>query len=125
MKASTCTACSVSKQEESEHFFICFVRSGYYEQRIFNDEHEVHAGRILLSKPNLSYTIRHIDDQPDRCTIIRFSNEFYEQVKQLYKKQAHWFFSNRDIQSVVLKSQADIEFIHRQILDTTNTVGDS
>lgn len=112
----TCAECSVSKPEESNHFFICFVRSGYYEQHVFRDEHSVHFGRILVCKPRVEYTIRHIQNQPDLCTIIRFTHDFYEQIKDRYQNELHWFFSNPDIQSLLINTQAGIELLHQRMV---------
>jgi Transcriptional regulator containing an amidase domain and an AraC-type DNA-binding HTH domain len=111
-----CMECSVSRQEQCEHFSICFVRSGYYEQHVFRHEQQMHIGRLLVSKPEIEYFIKHINNQPDLCTSFNFTNHFYELVKDQYAKESQWFFKNPDIQSLLLTSHAEIEFLHQRIL---------
>jgi AraC family transcriptional regulator len=111
-----CTRCSVSKLEEGLHFFIIFVRQGFYEQRVFRANHEMHVGSLLVSKPEIAFTIRHIDNHPDLCTSFRFEPSFYEQVKEHYGKEGRWFFANPDLHSVLLSSSPSIEFLHHHIL---------
>ncbi len=115
-----CLECSVSRQELCEHFSICFVRSGYYEQHVFRNEQQMHIGRLLISKPEIEYVIKHINNQPDLCTSFNFSDEFYQLVKDHYEKDAPWFFKNPDIQSLLLTSSAEVEFLHQQILAKVN-----
>jgi AraC family transcriptional regulator len=112
----TCTKCSISKLEHLSQFSICFVRSGFYEQRIFKREHELHIGRLVVSKPEIDYVVRHIDDHPDLVTSFNFTSDFYERVKDHYRDEARWFFSNSDLQSLLVTAHADIEFIHQRIL---------
>lgn len=112
----TCTKCSLSKLEHLQHFSICFVRSGFYEQRVFKRAHELHIGRLIVSKPEIEYVVRHIDDHPDLVTSLNFTHDFYEKVKDYYKDEARWFFSNADLQSLLVTAHADIEFTHQQIL---------
>jgi AraC family transcriptional regulator len=111
-----CTKCSVSRLEQGAHFFIIFVRQGFYEQRVFKGNHEMHVGRVLVSKPDIEFTIRHIDHQPDVCTSFRFEPSFYMHVKERYGKEANWFFVNPDLHSVLLSSNPSIEFLHQHIL---------
>ena len=112
----TCTECSISKLEQLDKFSICFVRNGFYEQRIFRRNQEMHVGRLVVSKPNIEYVVRHIDDHPDLCTSFNFTDAFYEKVKDHYRPEAQWFFSNPDLHSILLTSHADVEYLHQLIL---------
>lgn len=111
-----CVECSLSKRESCERFSICFVRSGFYEQRVFRKEQQMHIGRMLVSKPGIEYVIRHINNQPDLCTSFNFSNDFFERVKDYYSSETSWFFRNPDLHSLLLTSYPDIEFLHQRIL---------
>lgn len=111
-----CNRCSVSKLEQGEHFFIIFVRQGYYEQRVFRGNHEVHVGRVLVCKPDIEFTVRHINNQPDTCTSFRFDRGFYDRLKEHYPIEGRWFFQNPDIHSLLLQSNPSIEFLHQHIL---------
>lgn len=111
-----CTECSTSKPEVAQSFTICFVRSGYFEQQYFRQRQEVHVGRVLISKPGIEYVVHHIKDNPDLCTAINFTPPFYERLRENYGKEAHWFFTNPDLHSLLLIAHADIDFLHHQIL---------
>ncbi len=111
-----CTKCSLSKLEQAEHFYIIFVREGFYEQRVFRGNHEMHVGRVLVCKPDIEFTVRHIDNQPDTCTSFRFDSVFYDRLKEHYPIEGKWFFNNRDIHSLLLKSNPSIEFLHQHII---------
>lgn len=111
-----CVECSLSKRESCERFSICFVRSGFYEQRVFRKEQQMHIGRMLVSKPGIEYVIRHIHNQPDLCTSFNFSHDFFERVKDHYRTEALWFFGNPDLHSLLLTAHPDIEFLHQRIL---------
>jgi AraC family transcriptional regulator len=112
-----CTKCSISDPEHLQQFSICFVRSGFYEQRIFRRSHELHVGRFIVSKPDIEYVVRHIDGHPDVVTSFNFTREFYNRIKDHFKKEAGWFFNNPDLQSILFTTDVDIEFIHRRILE--------
>jgi AraC family transcriptional regulator len=112
----TCMKCCISKLEHLQEFSICFVRSGFYEQRVFKRAHELHIGRLIVSKPEIEYVVRHIDDHPDLVTSFNYTHDFYEKVKEHYKEEARWFFSNKDLQSILVTAHAEIEFIHQRIL---------
>lgn len=112
----SCTECSVSKLEHLPFFSICFVRSGFYEQRVFKKSQEMHVGRLIVSKPNIEYIVKHIDDHPDLCTSFNFTDDFYEKVKDHYREETQWFFSNPDLHSLLVTSGAEIEFLHQLIL---------
>ncbi len=111
-----CMKCSLSKPESLQHFSICFTRSGFYEQRIFKRAHELHIGRFIVSKPEIEYVVRHIDNHPDTVTSLNFTREFYERVQDHYKEEAGWFFNNPNLQSILVTAFTDIEFIHQRIL---------
>lgn len=111
-----CLECSTSRLEFGNHFSICFVRQGYFEQHVFRRQQEMHAGRILVSKPGIEYRVRHMDNQPDICTSLNFSGAFYEQLQEAYAGQLQWFFRNPDLQSLLLSDSPEAEYLHRQIL---------
>jgi YesN/AraC family two-component response regulator len=76
----------------------------------------MHIGRLIVSKPNIEYVVRHIDDQPDLCTSFNFTDDFYEKVKDHYREESKWFFSNPDLHSLLVTSHAEIEYLHQLIL---------
>jgi AraC family transcriptional regulator len=115
-----CLECSTSKTEYTKSFLFCFVRSGFFEYQDFRRNHEVHIGRMLILKPDFEHITHHIDNQPDICSVFDFTPAFVESLTSHYQKEAGWFFQNRDIQSILLQCNGEIDFLHQQILNLTS-----
>lgn len=113
----SCTTCSVSATEYNDSFYICFVRSGFFNYRIFRKELDVHIGRVLISKPNYEYVTHHINDQPDVCSVFDFKQSFFDRLSEHYGSLLHWYFKNPDIHSVLINANPQIEYYHRFILN--------
>ncbi|NJM24989.1 MAG: helix-turn-helix transcriptional regulator [Bacteroidia bacterium] len=112
-----CTECSLSAKEYNKAFDICFVRAGYFEYNIFRNRHEVHIGRVLLTKPGTEHTTATtLNDQPDLCTVLDFTPAFYERMTADYGRLAPWFFHNNDVASVLINTSPQINYFHRQLL---------
>ena len=111
-----CIECHTSKIERSTLFNLCFVRSGYFEFEVFRDNLEVHVGRVLVTKPGSEHIARHIDDQPDICSVFEFNDEFYRNLMEHYRYDVPWFFDNNDIHSLLLNCSAEIDYLHDRIL---------
>jgi AraC-like DNA-binding protein len=114
-----CVECHKSRVEYCNTFNLCFVRSGYFEFEVFRDNLEVHVGRLLITKPGSEHITRHIDDQPDLCSVLDFKPEFYASLKEHYRYDVPWFFENNDIHSLLLKCTAEIDYLHDAILKLT------
>lgn len=114
-----CVECHTSKPEYSNTFNLCFVRSGYFEFEVFRDNLEVHVGRVLISKPGSEHIARHIDDQPDICTVVDFHHDFYASLREHYRYELPWFFENNDIHSLLLKCTPELDYLHDNILKMT------
>ena len=111
-----CTVCSISDAEYSDNFSISFVKKGFFEYRTFRRNEEVHTGRILISKPGYEHTTRHIDQQPDITTTIEFKKDFFRELCEKYDRGAEWFFTNYDIHSILVSSNAELEYLYYYIL---------
>lgn len=121
-----CTECHTSAVEYTSSFNLCFVRTGYFEYQVFKGELEVHIGRVMVSKPGSEHVTRHIENQPDVCTVFDFTNTFYKSIQENYKRQAGWFFQNKDLHSILLPCPPDLDYVHRAILmQTRETFTDS
>jgi AraC family transcriptional regulator len=114
-----CDRCHTSAVEFSTAFTICFLRSGFFEYQIFRNNLETHVGRVLISKPFYEHKARHIEKQPDVCTVFSFSHDFYVRLKDHFKTASAWFFESPDIHATVIASNTQIELIHKLILDQT------
>ncbi|MCW3117327.1 MAG: transcriptional regulator, AraC family, partial [Chitinophagaceae bacterium] len=97
-----CTVCSISAEEYNDSFSISFIRKGFFEYRTFRRHEEVHAGRVLISKPGFGHTTRHIDQQPDITTTIEFTKDFFKELVEKYNPGSAWFFTNRDMHSILV-----------------------
>jgi len=105
----------LSEADVNPSFSFCFMRSGYFEYQVFRKEMEVHVGRLLVSKPLNEYRIKLLKTQPDVSTIINFTPRFYESLKENYREEAGWFFTNTDLNSLLIPCGAAIDHLHHLI----------
>ncbi len=80
-----CLECHRSKPGTQSVFSLCFVRGGYFEFEVFRDNLELHVGRVLISKPGSEHIARHIDEQPDVCSVLDFKPDFYQSLAEHYR----------------------------------------
>lgn len=117
-----CEECSVTEPEYNNSFTISFIRKGFFEYRSFRRNDEVHAGRVLISKPGYEHTTRHIDKQPDIVTIFEFRKSFYEEaILDLYASKLPWIFKNNDIHSLMVNTTPELEYYHHRIFQTIHS----
>jgi AraC family transcriptional regulator len=111
-----CNECTKSKTEYNEHLSLCITRSGNFYYNAFRSTLDTYTGSILVSKPGYDYTVTHLGEIPDECTIIIFKKAFYEDIEEQLQLKAHWFFTNKDIQSLLLKTSPQLEQLHYTLL---------
>jgi AraC family transcriptional regulator len=109
-----CTDCRTSKPEYSESFCISFVRKGNFLFNVFRHSLDSYSGCVLITKPGYERTVTHMHTIPDECTILDFKSSFFEEVKNQYSSVR--FLSDNDWHSTLLKTNAETEFLHFQIL---------
>jgi len=115
----------VSDVEYNNSLCLSFIRKGFFEYQTFRRKDEVHAGRILISKPEYEHVAAHIDGQPDITTVFEFTTDFFKEIKEQYK-QAAWFLKNNDIHSLLLQSNPELDYLHNSIwkkLEKRNATG--
>jgi AraC family transcriptional regulator len=112
-----CTRCNISAPEFSKTFHFCFVRTGYFEFQTFRRNYETHIGRVLVTKPFFEHVTKHIDNQPDVCSVLDFTPDFFGQLAEHYRDRAAWFLNNRDIHSVLIQTDAEINYLHHLLLN--------
>jgi AraC family transcriptional regulator len=110
-----CMHCSLTQPEYSNSFCVSFIRSGFFEYRVFRNHLEAHVGRILISKPGYEHVNRHIDEAPDMNTIFEFKKSFFDALVEQYTGSAGILLSNPDIQSLMLNSSAELEYRHQSV----------
>ena len=109
-----CDICSVSNPEYNESLCLSFIRKGFFGYQTFKRKEEVHAGRVLISKPGYEHIATHIDRQPDISTIFEFTADFFREIREQYI-QAAWFLKNNDIHSLLLQSNPELDYLHNNI----------
>lgn len=111
-----CNECTRSKVEYNEHLSLCITRSGNFYYNAFRATLDTYTGSILVSKPGYDYTVSHPGEAPDECTIIIFRKPFYQDIEEQLQLKALWFFTNKDIQSLLLKTSPQFEQLHYSLL---------
>lgn len=105
-----CTDCRTSKPEYNNSFCISFVRKGNFLFNVFRHSLDSYSGCILITKPGYERTVTHTHTIPDECTIFDFNREFSSRLAERYRQTP--FFSNNDLQSALVKSDAGLELLH-------------
>ena len=109
-----CTDCRTSKPEYSNTFCIGFVRRGNFLFNVFRNSLDSYSGCALVTKPGYEHTVTHTHAVPDECTIFELKIDFYKELEEHFSGMA--FFQNPDIHSTLVKTNAEIEFLHFNIL---------
>lgn len=109
-----CTDCRISKPEYSESFCISFVRKGNFLFNVFRHSLDSYSGCVLVTKPGYERTVTHTHTIPDECTILDFKSTFFTEIMDQYKSIK--FLRDNDLHSTLLKTNAETEFLHFQIL---------
>ncbi|MBC7829127.1 MAG: helix-turn-helix transcriptional regulator [Chitinophagaceae bacterium] len=110
-----CIDCRTSKPEYSDSFCIGFVRKGNFLFNVFRHSLDSYSGCALITKPGYEHTVTHTHTVPDECTIFDFNMNFYKDLKEHFSKKTS-FFHNHDVHSTLIKTTAEIEFLHYNIL---------
>ncbi len=108
--------CTRSKTEYNENFSLSFIRKGNFLYNTFRGSLDSYTGYVLVSKPGYEYTITHPAIAPDECTIISFSNAFYERLKEQFRIKESSFFNKADMQSLLLKLKPGTEYLHNELV---------
>lgn len=109
-----CTDCRTSNPEYSNSFCISFVRKGNFLFNVFRHSLDSYNGCALITKPGYEHTVTHTHTVPDECTIFDFKINFYSELQEHFNGIS--FFHNHDLHSTLIKTNAEIEFLHHNIL---------
>lgn len=111
-----CVDCRTSKPEYVDSFCISFIRRGNFLFNVFKNSFDSHTGRVLITKPGYEHTVTHVHDVPDECTIFEFTDSFYQHLMEHYGGSGLDFFTNQDIDSIMLKTNVEDEYLHHAAL---------
>jgi AraC family transcriptional regulator len=109
-----CTDCRTSKPEYSSSFCISFVRKGNFLFNVFRHSLDSYTGCALVTKPGYEHTVTHTHAVPDECTIFELHENFYKELQEYFNGIG--FFRNSDLHSTLIKTTAEVEFLHYNIL---------
>lgn len=109
-----CTDCRTSKPEYSQSFCISFVRKGNFLFNVFRHSLDSYSGCVLITKPGYERTVTHTHAIPDECTIFDFKTGFFKELLEHYGRNK--FFADKDLDSTLIKTNAETEFLHFHIV---------
>lgn len=101
-------------------FCIVFVKKGNFLMDLSSKSYDMHTGHLIVEKPDYEYRLR---PAAGECSIFNFTDAFYEQLVNDYDLKKMFFFSNESILSLLLKSSAEIDYLHFQILKNIGNAG--
>lgn len=116
-----CTECGRSKPEYASSFAISFVRTGNFIFNVFRNTLDSYTGCVLITKPGYEHTVTHVNTKPDECTIFEFRDWFYNELRQQYGNFK--LFTDNDIHSTLMRSNAELEFFHFYIMQGLQSRG--
>jgi AraC-like DNA-binding protein len=92
---------------------LVFVRNGNFRFNLSKEQYDLHTGHAIIDKPDYEYSLRPAKGQ---CSIFNFSREFYDaSIEDLNLKYA-FFFGNKQLLSLLIKTSPEIEYLHHLIL---------
>ena len=114
-----CMDCNTSKPEYSQSFTVSFVRTGNFLFNVFRHSLDSYNGCILITKPGYDHTVTHTQATPDECTIFEFKPAFYTELAGHYGHSK--FFTDNDIQTTLVHTNPELEFLHFYIMQLVQT----
>jgi AraC-like DNA-binding protein len=95
-------------------FCIAFIRKGNFLFNVFRNSLDSYNGCALVTKPGYEHTVTHTHTVPDECTIFELGSDFYKELQEHFNEKS--FFHNHDLHSTLVKTNAEIEYLHYNIL---------
>lgn len=111
-----CQSCARSKREQSANFSIAFIRKGTFQFNVFRAGLDAYHGLFLINKPGYDYTVTHIHNMPDQCTVFSISDSSLDALRR-QTNQFSWFLDDPDAQSLLVRATPATEFLHYQIFE--------
>jgi AraC family transcriptional regulator len=101
-------------------FCLVFVRKGNFLLDVLPKTYDLHTGHIMVEKPDYEYRLR---PARGKCSIFNFTDLFYDQLTDDYDLKKSFFFSNNAMLSLLLKSSAEIDYLHFQVMKSIGNAG--
>lgn len=97
-------------------FCINFTRSGYFTFTSYRRSDEEYTSRVLVEKPGCEFTLIQEHAGAGSCTVIRFTEEAYEAIKERFGLKEVSFFSNPNMFAIMLAASPEADYLHYTIL---------
>lgn len=97
-------------------FCINFTRSGYFTFNSYRKSDQEYTSRVLIEKPGCEFTLTQEHAGAGSCTVIRFTEEAYEAIKERFKLKDVSFFANDNIFALMLAASPEADYLHHTIL---------
>ncbi len=94
-------------------FALVFSNSGQVKFDLANKAYELHTGYVIIEK-GLNYDFR-LYPSAGTFSIIDFTDDFYEQIKNEYGLRHSFFFGNPNLLTLGLKTSPPIDYLHYQL----------
>jgi len=92
---------------------ILYVYQGEFLFDISRQSYDMHSGYVVIDKPGFEYGLR---PAAGGCTIFNFSAAFCERYIDEFRLRGLFLFSNENFCSVMMRSTAEVDYLHHQVL---------
>jgi AraC family transcriptional regulator len=104
------------KPSGTNEFRINLTQSGYFTYNTYRKSEEEYTNRITVDKPGCEYRVVQQLPGSGSCTMFYFTDEGYAAIQEHYGLQQVSFFSSKNVFSTTVPANAEIDVLHRCIL---------
>ena len=99
---------------------IVHVKKGNFYFNLSSQSLDMHSGHVVIEKPNYEYRLR---PSTGECSIFNFTDDFYRQFLEDMNMKQSFFFSNKNLVSLMLLSNPELDYLQHQIMKRCFTAG--
>lgn len=99
-------------------FCINFTRSGYFTFHSFRRSDDEYTSRVLVEKPGCEFILTQEQAGAGSCTVIRFTEEAYESIRERFRLKDVSFFANENLFALMLAATPEADYLHYTVLKT-------
>jgi len=111
---------TIKSKGYNDCFCFTMVRHGKFLFDVSKTMYSMHTGHIIIEKADFEFGLR---PASGICSIFNFSEGFYKQLLCDYNLRHSFFFSNKNLLSVLVQSNPETEYLHYRILQAAPTAG--
>lgn len=94
-------------------FCFVLVSSGQYSFKISRNNYSTYTGHVIAEKPNFEYSLR---PTSGTCTIVNFSQLFYQRLANEPLLQRNAFLSSTQIVSQLMLANPIVDYLHHKLI---------